>query len=76
MSVVASTSSNFSVVGLIGVAPLSFNWAYSGTRTWNVDNASFNVTLNAGLSGAGFIDNVGWGIRYVDPPASQQLSPP
>lgn len=66
----AVTVTYFSVAGLVGVVPLTFNWEYSGARIWNVDAASFSVMLTARLSGPGFIDSIRWGISYVDgPPA-------
>lgn len=64
-------SSDFTVVGLVGTVPLTFHWGFSGSRTWDVNNASFGGSLNAGLDGPGFITNVDWGISYVDAPANQ-----
>lgn len=62
--------SDFTIVGLNGTVPLTFNWQFVGGRSWNANNASFGATLSVGVSAPGFIDTFGWGISYVDgPPA-------
>lgn len=70
-SSIAGASSDFTVVGLVGTVPLTFNWEFSGHRAWNVDSASFQAGLTATLIAPGFIDNVGWGVSFVDGPVNQ-----
>lgn len=64
------TSSDFTVLGLDNLTPLTFHWTFTAARTWHPDNTVFHVNMAVGLTAPGFIDNVGWGISYVDyPPA-------
>ena len=66
----AVATSDYTVVGIAVGTPLTFNWAFTGSRSWDVDNAGFGGGLKVEWSGAGFIHNFGWGISYIDgPPA-------
>ena len=62
--------SEFAVEGLNTLTPLTFVWQFTGSRSWNPDNAAVSIGMGVGLQSAGFIDNVGWGISYVDAPPS------
>lgn len=66
LGVSARTASDFTVVGLDDVSPLTFHWTFSASRTWDPDNTVFSVGMSVGLSAPGFLDTVGWGISYVD----------
>ena len=67
----AVATSDYTVVGIAVGAPLTFNWAFTGSRSWDVDNAYFGGGLRVEWSGAGFIHNFGWGISYIDGPPAQ-----
>ena len=58
------------VIYLNTLTPLTFVWQFTGSRSWNPDNAAVSIGMGVGLQSAGFIDNVGWGISYVDAPPS------
>ncbi|GAB4119580.1 MAG: hypothetical protein Fur0014_20300 [Rubrivivax sp.] len=63
----------YTVVGLDGPTELTFTWAFSGSRGWSTENASFGGEVGAGIFnqvGAIYIHSVGWGISYVDGPVS------
>lgn len=64
--VAANANSQFTIIGLIGSVPLTFNVEFSGTRLAAVDNASFQSDMKFELQAPGVVDNVGWGISYVD----------
>lgn len=65
------TSSDFTVVGLNGTAALTFHWGFSGSRTWDPNNAAFGGRLSVALESSGFNSTLGWGISYVDGPVSE-----
>lgn len=61
----------YTVVGLDGPTTLTFTWRLTGSRGWNIDNASFGGGVGAGIFnqvGAAYIHNIGWDISYVDGP--------
>ena len=66
----AYTASEFTVHGLDTATALTFYWRFEAARSWDINNAAYSVTMTASLTAPGFIDNLGWGISYVDgPPA-------
>ena len=67
---VAGSASQFTVVGLQGVVPLSFNWTLTGSHQWSAEGANVGLSFAMALSAPGFIDTVRWGISFVDGPAA------
>ena len=67
---VAGGASQFTVVGLQGVVPLSFNWTMTGSHAWSSESANVGLSFAMALSAPGFIDTVRWSISFVDGPAS------
>ncbi len=62
----ARASSDFTVQGLAGTVPLTFQWRFTGSRMGAPDDNSFRGEVGAGLIGSGFVAGVGWSISYVD----------
>lgn len=62
----ASTTSFFSVVGLLAEVPLTFHWEFSGERSWDVDNGAFIGRVVAEVHTGNFINRMRWGINYAD----------
>lgn len=60
------TGSDFTVLGLDNLTPLTFHWTFSAARSWNPDNTVFHVNMGVAVTAPGFIDNVSWGISYAD----------
>ena len=66
----ARGGSDFTLFGVVGPAPLSFHFTFSGTLSWNTENASVGIEQGVYIGAPGLIDSVGWGISFVDGPAS------
>jgi hypothetical protein len=64
-AVSTAASTGFSVVGLAGATPLTFNWSFSGSRSITPTNTALTTIVRADLN-SGSVNAVIWNNSYVE----------